>query len=99
MHLCFPRVNVSSSRRSLQIPTGSAPESGRCRGEIYTTYTTFQFMKGNSMKTVSRLCVPIRFNEKFATAAMLLALAVQSALLAQSEKATEIKIQADQVTG
>jgi alpha-N-arabinofuranosidase len=56
-------------------------------------------MKGNSMKTVSRLCVPIRFNEKFATAAMLLALAGQSALLAQSEKATEIKIQADQVTG
>jgi len=52
------------------------------------------------MKSVSRRTAQIGFKAgKLAAAATLLALAAQSALLAQSEKATEIKIQADQVTG
>jgi len=52
------------------------------------------------MKTVSRRIAQREFKAgKLAVAAVLLAFATQSALLAQSEKATEIKIQADQVTG
>ena len=92
---------LSASKRflahSLKFPRGGAFEPGGGRGEI-PHQTPIE--RGNSMKTVSRRIAQIGFNAgKLAAAATLLVLAAQSALLAQSEKAAEIRIQADQVTG